>query len=403
MAHAVITAFPFLSLPEDAHSSFFIISSEQKVKPTFNLRKLVAELQNEAGGSRGSAIDIEVVPEDLEAKKKQLAGKEILIKLVGDDVPILTWKISADIALDKVKLGDFIENQIAPKVNRQSQNASIQDFVDEGKAAHAMVEGVAKDGISVAVEKNMELIRDAVLKDVFEVNLDVESAKSYVFNGTPLDFGELKLLAAGRSNFAGSPEGRAFNIQKGLNEKMNNIIVPPGAEFSFNSFLGPITSSQGWAKALGIFGGGSLAPTLGGGLCQVSTTMYRAALLTGLPILERKPHSLYVSYYKQFGEGLDSTIYSTGPDLVFLNDTPSYILIQSYVDGDDAYVKFFGTSDGRKSELAGPYRSHDIPEEKGYKPPQNEIVWFRTVELSDGSKKEEMITSRYKTLPKHPR
>lgn len=402
LAHAIISIFPYLNLPEDAHSSFFITSPEQKIKPTFNLRKLVAQLKENAFDSRGSAIEIEMIPEDIEAKKKQLAGKEILVKLEGGDAQTLNWKIPAEVALDEAKLRDFIENKIAKKVDREPQDAFIKEFIDEGKAAHAEAEGFAKDGISVEVEKNLELIRSAVLKGVFEVNLKVEFVQSYVFNETDADFGNLDLLAVGRSNFAGSPEGRAFNIQKGLNEKMNNIMIPPGAEFAFNSFLGPITSAQGWKKALGIFGGGNLAPTLGGGLCQVSTTVYRAALMAGLPIIERKPHSLYVSYYKQFGEGLDATIFSTGPDLVFINDTPSYIFIQSYAEGDDAYVKIFGTSDGRTAELEGPYRSHDIPQDKGYKPSRSEIVWFRTVARPDGSEKEEMITSRYKTLPKHP-
>lgn len=400
LTHAVVSIFPFLSVPEDAHASFFITSADQKMKPTFDVQKLVTQL--EESDTDGSAIEIDVVPEDVEIKKKELAGKEIKIKLEGDSVPTLEWKISADTVLDKVKWEEFFKNKIVPKVDRPVKNASIKQFIDEGKALHVDVAGQAQDGISISVEKNIKAIRDAVLAGAGEAPLQPQLESSRIYNETDINLGNMELLAVGRSNFAGSPEGRAFNIQKGLSEKMNNIIVPPGAQFSFNDFVGPITAAAGWKKALGIFNGKDLKPTLGGGLCQVSTTVYRAALLAGLPITERKPHSLYVNYYKKFGEGLDATVFSTGPDLLFTNDTPSYIFIQSYADGNDAYVKIFGTSDGRKATLEGPYRSHDIPQEKGYKPPMNEIVWFRTVAWADGRQQEEMITSRYRALPRHP-
>lgn len=402
LGNAVVSVFPFLTLPEDAQRSFFITSADQKIMKTFNLRKLAAQLKESAENLDKRVIEIEVINEDLSAKKEELAGKEVVIKLEGDDVPTLEWKISADIALDRARLEEFLQNEIAQKVNRSVQNASIKQFVDEGKAVRAEVYGVAQYGVSVPVKENVEMIKNAVLSDKFEVFLQLQFEPSYIYNETDYSLGDMKLLATGRSNFAGSPEGRAFNIRKGLNEKITNIIIPTGAQFSFNNFVGQISRAAGWQEALGIFNGKDLIPTLGGGLCQVSTTVYRAALLAGLQIVERKPHSLYVSYYKKFGEGLDATVFSNGPDLIFTNNTPSYIFIQSYVEGDDSYVKIYGTSDGRMATLQGPYRSHDIPQEKNYIPPRNEIVWFRNIQWADGNNQEEMITSRYNSIPSHP-
>ncbi|MBI2453721.1 VanW family protein, partial [Candidatus Peregrinibacteria bacterium] len=147
-----------------------------------------------------------------------------------------------------------------------------------------------------------------------------------------------------------------------------------------------------------------LKPVPGAGLCQVSTTVYRAILNAGLPIVERRSHSLYVKYYKEYGEGLDATIFQGGQDLIFKNDTPSYLLIQAYDDGDDGYVKIYGTPDGRRASLEGPYRTADIPQEKtekyGVRPRKNQIFWYRTVTKADGSSREEQIISTYKSLPK---
>lgn len=425
---AILQAFPWLSTPEESHASFFVLSPDQKTKPTFNFRKLIAHLVTQAEEFGEGEVEIDVIPEeaipeppsipelpkeDLELQKKELGKKTFIIHADGEDIQKQEWKIHLKdegwltespygVSLNESRLREFLSQEVIPKIERPVEHAYIKDFVDEGKAARAAVEGVAHDGIVVPVEQNAQNILKAVSLGIFDIELIVEREQSYVINHTGLDLGGMDLLGVGRSNFAGSPDGRIANVQKGLKENMNNIIVPPGADFSFNSFIGSLSPRDGWKMALGIFGGGTLRPTLGAGLCQVSTTVYRGILNAGLPILKRRPHSLYVKYYKAYGEGLDATIFlgSSGPDLVFMNDTPSYLFIQAYYDGDDGFVKFFGTSDGRKTILNGPYRRTDIPAERNYKPAANEIVWYRTVEWPDGRHADETISSRYRTLPK---
>ncbi len=217
-------------------------------------------------------------------------------------------------------------------------------------------------------------------------------------NETGQDLGELKLIARGLSNFKGSPDGRAFNIRKALSERISAVLFAPGQEFSYNDVIDNL--SDGWKQALGIFGGVNLVPTLGGGLCQVSTTVYRAALNAGLQITERHPHSLHVHYYKEYGDGLDATIFLGGKNLRFLNDTPSYILVLAgYDDKDNAYVDFYGTSDGRKIELFGPYYSKtEIPvdfQEKIGGVSWNQIKWVQRITRSDGKIEENVIVSTY--------
>ncbi|MEK9132873.1 MAG: VanW family protein [Patescibacteria group bacterium] len=420
----ILELFPSLSSPEDAQASFFIRSPRQQVKKTFSLPRITEYLLAYAGNMRGGSIEIDVVPEEEAApvpsweelllEKQELLTKTLTLYVEGEDVQKREWKIPLKeegwlvkkrngVVLSEDLLREYVAREILPLVERPVEHAYIHGFTDEEKSAYAQAEGIARDGIVVPLTANIDRIISNVDRGFFETTLELEHIPSYVLNYSSVNLGVMDLIGSGRSNFAGSPEGRSINIQKGLKEKMNNIIVPPGAEFSFNSFLGHhLSAKDGWKMALGIFGGGALLPTLGAGLCQVSTTVYRAILNSGLPIVQRKPHSLYVKYYKSYGEGLDATIYlgGSGPDLVFKNDTPSYILIQSFVDGDDAYVKFYGTSDGRKTSLFGPYRRNNIPPEMGYKPGPTEIVWSRTVHWPDNRHVEENISSRYRTLPK---
>lgn len=412
---SVLKLYPSLSSPEEAQSSFFIRTPNQQVKNTFSTARIKEDLLAYAKRMIGSEIEIKVIPEEeIAFRLKELSTKTLILKSDGDAVQKREWKIPLKdggwlvedengISISEDLLKDYLQTTIAPLLERPVENAYVNAFNDEGAAAYAVVEGIAKDGITVPIDENLERIQSLVGQGVFEANLLLERTDAYVFNTSGTDLGDLNLIGTGRSNFAGSPEGRAANIQKGLREKMNNIVVPSGTEFSFNSFLGHhLSAKDGWKLALGIFGGGQLRPTLGAGLCQVSTTVYRAILNAGMPVLKRKPHSLYVKYYKPYGEGLDATIYlgGGGPDLVFKNDSPSYIFIQSYVDGDDAYVNFYGTSDGRQTTLSGPYRRNNIPPETGIKPGPTEIVWFRTVHWPDNRHVEENINSRYKTLPK---
>ena len=119
---------------------------------------------------------------------------------------------------------------------------------------------------------------------------------------------------------------------------------------------------------------------LGGGVCQVSTTVFRAAFNGGFPLVNRRNHSYAVPYYKPYG--LDATIYLGAQDFKFKNDTPGDILIQAYVKGDDVNFVFYGTDDGRKVKLEGPFVSN-------YKPEPDPKV-FETVDLPFG---EEQIAS----------
>lgn len=201
------------------------------------------------------------------------------------------------------------------------------------------------------------------------------------------DLGIQELVARGESAFKGSPKNRRHNIQIGVN-KMTGIILSPGEEFSFNKFLGPVEADQGFLPELVIKKDGTV-PELGGGLCQVSSTTFRAAMAAGLPIKERKNHAYAVQYYSP--QGTDATIYPGSVDLRFINDTPGSLLIWPYLkDKDHLNFDFYGTKDNREVTLSKPVQ-YDRKEDGSMK-----ATWEREV-VKNGIPKKDIFKSVYQS------
>jgi vancomycin resistance protein YoaR len=140
--------------------------------------------------------------------------------------------------------------------------------------------------------------------------------------------------------------------------------------------LGPVDGEHGYLPEL-VIKGNKTTPEFGGGLCQIGTTVFRSALATGLPIVERTNHSYRVSYYEP--AGTDATIYDPRPDFKFLNDTGHHILIQANLGKNDIAFEFWGTLDGRKVEQTKPVIYNIKP------PPEAKLI--ETLDLPVGTKK----------------
>ncbi|NNJ12627.1 vanomycin resistance protein VanB [Chloroflexales bacterium ZM16-3] len=139
-------------------------------------------------------------------------------------------------------------------------------------------------------------------------------------------------VSQGLSSFAKSEQYRITNIQAGARQ-MNGILIPPGGSFSFNDNLGAVTAENGFVEGYAIIQNRT-QKEWGGGLCQVSTTVFRAAFWGGMPITERHEHSFRISWYEELGEppGLDAAIFTGVQDMRFTNDTGGWLLMQSAVD-----------------------------------------------------------------------
>lgn len=312
-------------------------------------------------------------------------------------------KKSADkvaVVIDKSAVLDKL-NEIGEQINRNPRGQVLE--VQDGKAVNFTAQ---EDGLRLVVKDSY----DAIEKGLFDgQGIDNEEkliALAVEVTTPPEASNDYKIedvLGIGTSQFKGSDAGRLHNVGHAAG-KVTGILVEPGGTFSFVEAVGPIDRAHGFTSAKVISGGRTVLGD-GGGVCQVSTTVFRAALNAGLPIVERNAHSYRVSYYEQdSGPGMDATIYSPSVDLKFKNDTEGYILIVSEFNKDAATLKFtiYGKSDGRTVELTQPkILSQTKPPEakyiddsslpKGKKRAQEYPIWGasvsfdRVVKKADGS------------------
>lgn len=161
-----------------------------------------------------------------------------------------------------------------------------------------------------------------------------------------------ELIGFGESEYAGSIPSRIHNVAHATNQ-LNYYLIKPGEEFSFNKALGNVSQATGYQPAY-IISGGQTVLGDGGGVCQVSTTLFRSVLNAGLPVTKRRAHSYRVSYYELDSQpGFDATVYSGDVDLRFVNDTGHHVLLYGEADDQRRYMKIelYGTSDGRTTEI----------------------------------------------------
>lgn len=313
-------------------------------------------------------VDITLSPTEIENYKsrgEKLIGKKIELKIANGDPA----DIFENITLDDSKLISFLNStkdfnegliveeiyNISRIVNRNPQNSV---FIVENGLVKEFVP--SKDGLTVdekklldEIKNNLKLLENG--NEITVVNIPIAKLEAKIKNEDVNDLGIKTLLGKGVSYFKGSIPNRIYNVNL-ASTKFKGILVPPGETFSFNNVLGDVSSFTGYKAAYVIKDGRTVLGD-GGGVCQVSTTLFRALLSAGLPIVERKPHSYRVGYYEQgFSPGLDATVYAPTADLKFLNDTPAYLLIQSTVDLSVPTLVFeiYGTSDGRIATTTKP-------------------------------------------------
>src|SRR3989344_2173226 len=238
---------------------------------------------------------------------------------------------------------------LTAQINQSTENAKL--ILQNGKAEefNPGQNGQALDIYSLA----QSLQSDALL-----VGLPVLISEPKIKLSQTNTLGINELVAAGESDFSGSPANRVHNISVG-SKKYDGVIIKPLEEFSFNKFLGDVDAEHGFLPELVIKPDG-LVPEFGGGLCQVSTTAFRAAMNAGLPITARRNHSFAVKYYAP--QGSDGTIYPGSADLKFINDLPASLLIHTKIVGRKLYFEFYGTKDSLTITFDGPTQYDKKPD-----------------------------------------
>lgn len=260
---------------------------------------------------------------------------------------LLDWKGNID-----KKNVDFFTKKIAESINRDPQNPV---FTYDGNTVREFKP--AKNGLSLDIgDLNGKLISEISTlssPQTISIQMKVDESKPDYETQDVNDLGIQTLLGKGTSVFKGSIPSRVHNVVL-ASSKFNGILIEPGKTFSFNELLGDVSQFTGYKQAYVIKEGKTVLGD-GGGVCQVSSTLFRAALNAGLPIVERRPHSYRVSYYEQdVGPGFDATVFAPTTDLKIKNDTPAHILIQTFTDTKNLTLAFeiYGTSDGRVATVS---------------------------------------------------
>ena len=276
--------------------------------------------------------------------------------------PAQQWQLSGSDLIKFMRFDDSFDKQliqqylagVADSVNQAPKDAKFQFDETNGKVTEFVP---AENGIALDTSASTELIYQALIKLV--ANQSVEPIQ-LVFQTTAPNISLAEVnrlgikdkLGVGASTFKGSIASRVHNVALAA-ARINGTLIPPGQEFSFVQAIGDISAATGYQTAY-IIQDGRTQLGDGGGVCQDSTTVFRAALSAGLPITERHGHAYRVGYYEQDAKpGLDATVYSPTTDLKFLNDTSAYILVQAAADTPNRRltVTLYGTNDGRKSEI----------------------------------------------------
>jgi len=372
-------AFPELIIAP-LNSSFSIseatgelITSQEKIGKEINYDLVFSDLKNNLDTLSNEPIKLktrskypDVKAADLSSLKKeaqmiaQSNGLLLAFYNSKSNIATNTWLIKPEQVLGwlgtirengQIKLSaktdeiaNYLLTKIAPEIDKEVIQPRFE--MNNGKVTSWQA-GV--DGRKLNIASSTEKISQAILTKQTIVNLEVEKISSEPLNSEQtLNIKEI--IGTGHSNFAGSSVNRVKNIKIGA-EAVSGILIAPGEEFSLVKALGDIDAENGYYPEL-VIKGNKTVSEYGGGLCQIGTTIFRAAIQSGLPITARRNHSYRVSYYEP--AGMDAAIYVPEPDVRFINDTGNYILIQYRISGNDIYFDFWGVNDGREVTITDP-------------------------------------------------
>ena len=353
------------SSPEDAE--YFATIGEEVVPietNTFSSRKALLR-KNFSSDYYPEIENIDICP-------KTIPGKNIACLLTTTIPQGLNIKKITIFQIDKTKLKDYLT---ALNKTSQKKPSNVQLKADEN--GNIIITKKEQYGSTLDIDKilnnALEYFGDLPTKK--NIVLPIKKISPTLTSDNYQTMGIKKRIGHGESNFRGSPKNRIHNIHVATS-KFEGVVVPPGETFSFIKNLGEVNGDTGYKEEL-VIKNHKTIPEFGGGVCQVSTTLFRAAVNTGLKITERRNHAYPVQYYSP--QGTDATVYIPKPDLQFINDTPGYILIQPYFNGTILSFDIFGTSDGRQVETEGPTLLKRTPD-GGRK-----YVWWQIIKDKDGN------------------
>jgi len=316
------------------------------------------------GGDAPWVVALPVVTESLALSEADLprleeeagrAGRPLTLRCGGQAWTAETSEIASwlrighgsppSVQVDREALRAYL-SALAPQLERPAEPPRL-----EMRDGRPVAFRPGQDGLALDLERALAEVAGALERRLQGEEVEAVELSTVVLPAGNEDLlaelGVRELVGEGTSTFVGSSPERAGNIFVGGRE-LHGRLIAPDEVFSLNEALYPITWEKGYRYAP-VISEGYLVMGLGGGLCQVATTLYRAVLYSGLEIVERHSHLWRVGYYEQDAPpGFDATIFQGGPDLRFRNNTGHYLLIQVETDLEHSRqtIRFYGTSPG---------------------------------------------------------
>lgn len=259
------------------------------------------------------------------------------------------------LGLDPQRLATWLEDKLGAAIETEPVDAIVGWNGD-----HLVSVEPSVDGSTLNADKLAEAVEGQFFGDGGKIEAPLNHTKPTIDSNNLGALGITTLLGTGQSNYSGSTDGRAHNVEVGAS-LLNGTLVPPWGEFSFNGAIGLIDEEKGFVEAQ-VIDGEKIGKDIGGGICQVSTTVFRAAYLAGLPIDEWWPHRFRIGFYEYDGwePGLDASILqptddpSTWADFKFENPSDSWMLVEAWSDGTNVVVNLYGADLGYQVESTGP-------------------------------------------------
>ncbi len=239
--------------------------------------------------------------------------------------------------------------QIAAAVAREPRDARFDYDPNTGQVTPLVV---SQEGLRLDVDATMASIEQALSEGQHEVSLSVTTLPPRIATSDAAKLNITGLAVQGFSDYSGSAYERIVNV--GVAASMfQGVVIPPGSEFSFNEYLGWVVDATGYEEGY-IIAGNRTEVDVGGGVCQVSTTIFRAAVEAGFEIVERHPHAYRVPYYENGSPlGYDATVFSPWVDLKFRNNTDNFYLmeVENNPDNTTLAINLYGPPTGRSVEV----------------------------------------------------
>ncbi|MFN2145896.1 MAG: VanW family protein, partial [Anaerolineales bacterium] len=310
---------------------------------------------------------------DASAQAQVAAGmlsQPLVLRVSPNEETLGPWEIAPEtlaemLVIDRADTGEYVvkldENTLFNTLYPLAPNLSVDPvnarfiFNDETRQLEVIQDAVI--GRELLVDESIAKINAELAAGQHQIDLVFDYANPDVTNDmTAEQLGITELVSAESTFFYGSDAGRIQNIATAA-AQFHGLLVAPGETFSMVENIGDISLDSGYAEAWIIYGDRTVKG-VGGGVCPVSTTLFRTVFFGGFPVVERWPHAYRVTYYElaQSGAvnekmaGLDATVYAPVVDFKFTNDTDNWLLMETYLNEAARSLtwKFYSTSDGRE-------------------------------------------------------